>query len=77
MQQQLIFEHAEVVFPGFKLMSAQGMKLELGWRKILDPEVRQLHSQALCPPPFFFLFLPPTPLFLFLFCFVFCTFLLC
>jgi hypothetical protein len=39
-QQQLILEHAEVVFPGFKLMRAKGFVLETGWRKVLDPTVR-------------------------------------
>ena len=40
LQQSLIFEHAEVVFPGFKLMRSKGFGLEAGWRKFDEPAVR-------------------------------------
>lgn len=45
LQQSLIFEHAEVVFPGFKLMRSKGFGLEAGWRKFEQPVVRLLHKQ--------------------------------
>jgi len=46
LQQQLIFEHSEVVFPGFKLMRSKGFGLEAGWRKYEEPAVRFFFLRA-------------------------------